>query len=89
MIRLPDGFEPLFIAGYFIEVSTKTVWSIKSGILKPIKKSRSWNRAFCFGWEGFAISHLGQRRFITMDRIEEIIKYHDPKAVHVIQTETK
>lgn len=62
MIIAPIGFTPTKYAGYYYHINEQRLYSIKSGILKPIKHQPPsyWNK----GHGGYTISHCGKKRWL-------------------------
>ena len=67
MHHLPEGLF-FVLVGYYYDRATDELLSLKSGVLRPIKKREIWikrnprNRKI--GWQ---ISHLGKSRVIIRD----------------------
>lgn len=72
MVSLPKEFVATKFAGYFYNLNDKKVYSIKSGILKPLKISlaNNWNKmpdAF------YDVSVFGVRRCLTIKYLETLV----------------
>lgn len=85
MVQLPPEFVKLVsFHGYFVNVNDRQVYSIKSGILRPLAK-QSPNR-FNHQLNGWVISHSGRKIQIPYDLVVRICAQHNinPGAVELV-----
>ena len=70
MVTLPPTFVATKEPGYFWDTCSKRLFSIKTGLLKPIKytKPNRWNHFT----DGYRISTKGQRKNIQMKYLQEL-----------------
>lgn len=85
MIVFPKQFTTTRVPGYFWNVEEKKLYSIKSGILKPIamtRPARPWNK----NRKGYIVSDKGKRKFLdlkylnslcVLDKTIEVVKSMD------------
>jgi len=69
MITLPHGFTPVAFAGYFWHLKEQKLYSIKSGILKPLKIQRNKWTQYILGWN---ISHKGHKVFLAFADLQKL-----------------
>ena len=75
MVTLPLPFVATKIPGYFLNIDTMKLYSIKiDGMLKELKhrNANKWN----YYRSGYEVSHKGRRRRLTDDYLKTI-KPHD------------
>lgn len=80
MIILPPGLVSTKYSGYFYSIPDKKLYSIKTGVLKEVKKKRLWRNNPSF----FEISHKGIRRGLY-DQYLNKLSY--PKTVEIYPME--
>jgi hypothetical protein len=71
MVTLPPGFVAIKFPGYFWNLRTKRLYSIKSGMLKPIKPLSKSSAEYlfrklpgCRGIPVYGVSVNGQSRYV-------------------------
>ena len=72
MVRLPEGFLKTKYPGYFYNYEDTQLYSIKSGILKPLKYYRG---GFFNGVQhlpGYRISVKSRRILVTMNYLNSV-----------------
>lgn len=65
MITLPPPFTATRLSGYFWHMTEKRLYSLKSGELKLMAITRA-NSKWGIGEDGYRVSHLGKKRFLTL-----------------------
>lgn len=70
MVTFPSEFISTKFPGYYWNSITKTLFSIKSGTLKELKKEKPsyFNNLLL----GYSISDKGYRRFMSTDYLESL-----------------
>ncbi len=83
MVKFPDGFVQLVYPGYFWHPESERVFSLKSGLLKPLALNKvRWQRTYrCYGHlvkeQNFALSvngrpvHLAKKLLKTGEFVAE------------------
>lgn len=77
MVVLPPGFVATRYPGYFWYIPQKKLYSLKTGVLKPLKIKKSYR----FHPEGYRIYTGGFKRFLSLDYLYGL-KY--PKTPEMI-----
>lgn len=89
MITLPEDFIETKYPGYFWSLTENWLYSIKSGVLKPIKKTGEhinyYRDSDFVGWK---VSHLGKRCYLSEEYLLSCARKHKYKPAveqnHVI-----
>ena len=88
-VKLPDWFIATKYDGYFINIDDidPYIYSIKSGVLRKLKKHKNYDVAKKKVVPGyhFCISHNGRRVYITKDDIELWKKWYELTTVKVVK----
>ena len=78
VVQLPLGYCPTKYPGYFWNAYEQKMYSLKSGVLKEIKR-RKWHGNRQYGpTDGYNVSHLGKRRHLPH---EDMLKLVPMRAV--------
>ena len=78
MVVVPDGFIQFKkrYAGYFWNTDTRAVYTLKGGVLRPLKtqtKTRPWPRWLQHGEQYVVISVNGMKRTVPFNMIDKFI----------------
>lgn len=65
---LPDGFVATRIPGYFWDVNSQKLYSIKTGVLREMILSVP-NRYNGISLPAYRVSHEGKKRYITLEEL--------------------
>lgn len=76
------------VYGYYINTNDKSLWSIKSGTLKPLKKQKPWGLNYRTLPEGYDISTNGRQQRIGMQQIKDVIATTPKKPEPVLLDES-
>lgn len=72
-VQLPLGYCETKYPGYFWNANEQKLYSLKSGMLKEVKRSR-WNGNRYIGpRDGYNVSHLGKRRHLRHDDLMQLV----------------
>ena len=73
LVTLPEHFVGLrFYPGYFYNIENKQLYSLKSGILKPLKLQKPYaNRCVNIGYH-YSVSINGWRKSIPQDYLKNL-----------------
>ena len=68
-VNLPENFVATKFPGYFYKVDENKVYSIKSGVLKPMRiyKPNYWNKQ---RMDFVVISHRGHRHQLVLEQLK-------------------
>lgn len=84
-LRLSNGN---IVYGYYINTNDESLWSIKSGVLKPLRKQRAWSSYHTTIPEGYDISTNGRPRRISKQTIRKVISTTAKKPEPVLLDES-
>lgn len=76
------------VHGYYININDESLWSIKSGTLKPLKKQRAWSSYYTTIPEGYDISTNGRQKRISKQTIRKVIATTAKKPEPVLLDES-
>lgn len=70
-VTLPEGFVATRFPGYFWNIETKTLYTAKLGVLRPLPvcKPNPFNH---FREDGYRVSHQGKKRFLSLSYLERL-----------------
>lgn len=86
--QLPQGLY-LVMPGYYYDADTDELLSLKSGVLRPIKKKRLWLYGSTSNHVGWQVSHNGIRRSLRQDFIKKNIQSGALKTDSTIEVHRK
>ena len=72
MVTLPPNFMATRFPGYFWNVETRQLYSIKvGGVLRPLKirKPSVWNKLRC---DAYPVCVNGERRYLSIDYLNKL-----------------
>lgn len=83
MVTLPKQFMATKYPGYFWNIETRTVFSLKSGVLKEMVFTKP--SVFTNMLSGYRVSVNGHRRWLTVDYLNDLMVRVGDSEVPVYQ----
>lgn len=72
MIVFPSGYCKTKYPGYFWNVNDQKLYSIKSGVLKPLTLRKAFYNRYVDFPIGYNVSNNGVSRFVSLETLKQI-----------------